>query len=92
LKDEGFIGDYEMRDEDGKAVLKIQLKYYEGRPVIEKIGRISKPGRRTYSAKDALPSVLGGMGVAIVSTSKGIMTDRNARKEGVGGEVLCYVY
>lgn len=91
LKDEGYIQDFAVRQSDNKRVLEIGLKYYAGRPVIEHIERVSAPGRRTYKGKDDLPSVAGGLGVAIVSTSKGIMTDRAARKAGLGGEVLCIV-
>ncbi len=77
--------------ESAKPVLKIELKYYAGRPVIEKIERVSKPGLRIYKGKDAIPEVMNGLGVAIVSTSKGVMTDRKARTTGIGGEVICYV-
>ena len=91
LKDEGYIGDYTVRDNDGKALLDIALKYYAGRPVIEKIQRVSKPGLRVYKGKDDLPRVLNGLGVAIISTPKGVMTDRKARANNVGGEVLCIV-
>jgi len=91
LKDEGYIADYSVREDEGMPMMDIVLKYYEGKPVIEHIDRVSKPGRRVFKQKDTLPKVLGGMGVAIVSTSKGIMTDRAARKAGVGGEVICYV-
>ncbi len=92
LKAEGYVGDVSEREVDGKPALEIELKYYEGKPVIDKIDRASTPGRRYYVDKESLPSVLGGMGVAIVSTSKGIMTDRAARDSGVGGEVICTVY
>jgi small subunit ribosomal protein S8 len=91
LKDEGYISDFELREHGGKPAIEVVLKYYEGRPVIDRIERVSTPGRRLYRPKNELPSVLGGMGIAIVSTSKGVMTDRAARKNGVGGEVLCYV-
>lgn len=93
LKSEGFITDYAVK-EDGKfKVLSITLKYDEKRkPVITKLARVSKPGLRSYSKAKNLPQVLGGMGVAIVSTSKGLLTDRKARKENIGGEVLCYIY
>lgn len=91
LKEEGYVADFSVRQVGQRPILEVVLKYYEGRPVIESIIRASKPGRRIYRAKDVLPSVLGGMGVAIISTSQGIMTDRAARKAGVGGEVLCYV-
>jgi len=91
LKDEGYIEDFAVRNGEGKAVLDIALKYYAGRPVIEKIERISKPGLRVYKGKDELPRVMNGLGVAIVSTPKGVMTDRKARASNVGGEVLCIV-
>lgn len=92
LKDEGYIGETRVTDlGNGKAELEIVLKYYEGKPVIEKLQRVSRSGLRQYRAKDALPKVLGGLGVAIISTSKGIMTDSQARQQGVGGEVLCFV-
>ena len=91
LKDEGYIADFSVQSRDGKPVLEIELKYYAGRPVIERIERVSMPGLRVYRGKDELPKVSGGLGVAIVSTSKGVMTDRAARQAGVGGEVLCIV-
>ena len=91
LKDEGYIDDFEVRDEAGKAVMSVGLKYYDGQPVIENLKRISRPGLRIYKANDELPKVQGGLGVAIVSTSKGVMSDRAARAAGEGGEVLCYV-
>ena len=91
LKDEGFIVDFQLKDESGKAVMNVDLKYHEGRPVIEDIKRVSRPGLRIYKAKDELPTVQGGLGVAIISTSKGVMTERAARAAGEGGEVLCYV-
>jgi len=91
LKDEGYIADYEVSDEAGKPLMSVDLKYYEGRPVIENIKRISRPGLRIYKANDELPKVQAGLGVAIVSTSKGVMSDRAARVAGEGGEVLCYV-
>lgn len=91
LKDEGYIEDFVVRDEAGKPTLDVRLKYYAGRPVIEKIERISRPGLRVYKGRDDLPKVMNGLGVAIVSTSKGVMTDRKARSTGVGGEVLCVV-
>lgn len=93
LKSEGFIADYEVK-EDGKfKSIVVTLKYDERRkPVISKLERISKPGLRSYSKAKNLPKVLGGLGVAIVSTSKGLLTDRKARKENIGGEVLCYIY
>lgn len=91
LKDEGYIEDFSAVESDGKPALAVQLKYYQGRPVIDRLERISRPGLRVYKGKDELPSVLGGLGVAIVSTSKGVMTDRQARASGHGGEVLCIV-
>ena len=91
LKAEGFIGDYAVNDNDGKPTLTIDLKYYAGKPVIELIKRVSRPGLRVYKGKDELPQVMGGLGVAIVSTSTGLMTDKDARKAGRGGEVICYV-
>ena len=91
LKDEGNIESFDTATEDGKPVLTIKLKYYEGAPVIEQIHRISKPGLRVYKSAEELPKINGGLGIAIVSTSKGIMTDRAARTAGVGGEVLCSV-
>ncbi len=91
LKDEGYIGDYRVSEDGAKASLEIDLKYFEGEPVIEKIRRVSKPGLRVYRGKDELPTVIGGLGVAIVSTSKGVMSDRQARSDGVGGEVICIV-
>ena len=91
LKDEGYIADVRVSQNGAKAELEIVLKYFEGRPVIERLERFSRPGLRKYSGKSELPKVLGGLGVAIVSTSKGIMTDSRARAEGVGGEVLCLV-
>jgi small subunit ribosomal protein S8 len=91
LKDEGYITGFNAETVDGKPVLNVDLKYYLGKPVIEKIRRISSPGLRVYKSKDELPKVMGGLGVAIISTSKGVMTDRAARKLGEGGEVLCYV-
>ena len=92
LKDEGYIDDFSASDESGKLRLSIDLKYFDGKPVIAEISRISRPGLRKYSARDELPSVRKGLGVAIISTSKGVMTDRAARAAGVGGEVLCTVY
>jgi small subunit ribosomal protein S8 len=91
LKDEGFIADFEIQEEAGKAIMSVDLKYYDGQPVIENLERISRPGLRIYKASDELPKVQGGLGVAIVSTSKGVMSDRAARAAGEGGEVLCYV-
>lgn len=91
LKDEGYIGDIRVTENGAKAELEIVLKYFEGRPVIERLQRVSRSGLRQYRGKDALPKVLNGLGVAIISTSKGIMTDAQARQHGVGGEVLCFV-
>ena len=91
LKDEGYIDGFALHEEGGKAELEIALKYYAGRPVIERIERVSRPGLRIYKGRDAIPQVMNGLGVAIVTTPKGVMTDRKARQTGVGGEVLCYV-
>lgn len=91
LKDEGYITDFSVQDIDGKPVMKVALKYYEGKPVIDRLDRVSRPGLRIYKPKTDLPKVLGGLGIAIVSTSAGVMTDRAARKAGHGGEVLCIV-
>jgi small subunit ribosomal protein S8 len=91
LKDEGYIEDFTATEVDGKPTIAVTLKYYQGRPVIDRLERVSRPGLRVYKGKDELPSILGGLGVAIVSTSKGVMTDRQARAAGHGGEVLCIV-
>jgi small subunit ribosomal protein S8 len=91
LKDEGYIDDFAVQDVDGKPQLNISLKYYAGRPVIEKIERVSRPGLRVYRGNQNIPTVMNGLGVTIVSTSKGVMTDRKARAAGIGGEVLCVV-
>ena len=91
LKDEGYIEDYAMRDLEGKPVIEIGLKYYAGKPVIEKLERVSRPGLRIYRGREDIKPVMNGLGVAIVSTSRGVMTDRRARETGVGGEVLCIV-
>ena len=91
LKEEGYIADFVRNDEDGKPVLTVQLKYYQGRPVIERLQRVSRPGLRIYKGSDDLPRVMNGLGVAIVSTPKGVMTDRAARASRVGGEVICVV-
>jgi small subunit ribosomal protein S8 len=92
LQDEGYIASFSVVEEDKKAVLTVDLKYYQGRPVIEEIKRESKPGLRIYRGKDDLPKNRGGLGIAIVSTHKGLMTDKQARAAGVGGEVLCTVF
>jgi small subunit ribosomal protein S8 len=91
LKDEGYIEDFAVRTLEGKPVIEIGLKYYAGKPVIEKLERVSRPGLRIYKGRDDIPRVMNGLGVAIVSTSRGVMTDRRARDTGVGGEVLCIV-
>jgi small subunit ribosomal protein S8 len=91
LKDEGYVEGFAVVGDQAKPQLEISLKYYAGRPVIEKIERVSKPGLRIYKSKDDIPRVMNGLGIAIVSTSHGVMTDRKARATGVGGEVLCIV-
>jgi small subunit ribosomal protein S8 len=91
LKDEGYIANFGLSQDDGKPVLTIDLKYYEGRPVIDRIERVSRPGLRIYRGKNEIPRVLGGMGTVIVSTPKGVMTDKAAQAIGQGGEVLCIV-
>ena len=91
LKDEGYIDGFKVNSADGKGELEVALKYYAGKPVIERIERVSRPGLRVYKGRDAIPQVMNGLGVAIVTTPKGVMTDRKARQNGVGGEVLCYV-
>ena len=91
LKIEGYIADFNQDPAEGKPILNVELKYFQGKPVIDKVSRVSRPGLRIYMSKDDLPKVMGGLGIAIISTSKGVMTDRAARKEGHGGEVLCYV-
>jgi len=91
LADEGYISSYKVEDNNGKPELNLELKYFQGKPVIEMIKRVSRPGLRVYKNKDELPKVIGGLGIAVVSTSKGIMTDRAARDAGIGGEVICYV-
>ncbi|WP_201325752.1 30S ribosomal protein S8, partial [Burkholderia sp. E168m23] len=90
-KDEGYIDDFAVKAEGAKSELNIALKYYAGRPVIERLERVSKPGLRVYRGRNDIPQVMNGLGVAIVSTPKGVMTDRKARATGVGGEVICYV-
>mgnify|MGYP006104052145 CR=1 FL=1 len=93
LKDEGFISDYYIeKTENNKTSLKVNLKYYEGDPVIKEIKRISKPGRRIYSRADSIPRVMNGLGLAILSTPKGVMTDIDAKKNNVGGEIICKVF
>jgi small subunit ribosomal protein S8 len=91
LKDEGYIDGFQVKENSGKPELEVQLKYYAGRPVIERLERVSRPGLRVYKGRNDLPQVLNGLGVAIVTTPKGVMTDRKARASGVGGEVLCVV-
>lgn len=91
LKDEGYIDGFQVKNDSGKPELEVQLKYYAGRPVIERLERVSRPGLRVYKGRDALPQVLNGLGVAIVTTPKGVMTDRRARQAGIGGEVIGYV-
>ncbi|MDH4050690.1 MAG: 30S ribosomal protein S8 [Rubrivivax sp.] len=91
LKDEGYIDNFVVRDNSGKSELEVALKYYSGRPVIERIERVSRPGLRVYKGRNDIPQVMNGLGVAIVTTPKGVMTDRKARQTGLGGEVLCYV-
>lgn len=91
MRDEGYIGDFATADVEGKPTLTIALRYYEGKPVLEMIRRASRPGLRVYKGKDELPKVNDGLGVAIISTSKGVMTDRAARAAGCGGEVLAYL-
>ncbi len=90
LKAEGYVADYAISG-DVKPELEVTLKYFEAKPVIEQIQRVSRPGLRIYKKKDELPSVMGGLGIAVVSTSKGLMSDRAARKAGLGGEIVCYV-
>lgn len=91
LQDEGYVEGYKVAENGGKPVLEVGLKYYADRPVIEKIQRVSRPGLRIYKGSKDIPKVMNGLGIAIVSTSKGLMTDRKARANGIGGEVLCYV-
>ena len=91
LLDEGYITDFQVAENDGKPLLNVALKYFQGEPVISEIKRVSRPGLRIYRKKDQLPSIMHGMGIAIISTSKGLMTDRAARSAGFGGEVLCHV-
>jgi small subunit ribosomal protein S8 len=91
LKDEGYIDGFKVNANDGKSELEIALKYYAGRPVIERLERVSRPGLRVYKGTGSIPQVMNGLGIAIVTTPQGVMTDRKARATGVGGEVLCYV-
>jgi len=91
LKEEGYIEDFSVEEDGAKPRLTIKLKYFEGKPVIELLQRVSSPGLRRYSAKDQLPRVRGGLGTAIITTSKGVMTDKAAREQGVGGEIICIV-
>jgi small subunit ribosomal protein S8 len=91
LQDEGYIDGFAVKAASGKSELEISLKYYAGRPVIERIERVSRPGLRVYKGRHDIPQVMNGLGVAIVTTPKGVMTDRKARAAGIGGEVLCYV-
>ena len=91
LKDEGYIDGFAIKSDAGKSQLEIALKYYAGRPVIERLERVSRPGLRVYKGRHDIPNVMNGLGVAIVTTPRGVMTDRKARATGVGGEVLCYV-
>ena len=92
LKNEGFIKDFKVSNEDQKAILSLELKYYSGNPVISNFERVSKPGRRIFSSADSLPKINNGLGIAIVSTPKGVMTDIDARKQKVGGEIICKVF
>ena len=91
LKQEGYIKDYRVEENDKRITLIIELKYFKGKPVIESLKRISKPSLRSYKSFSDLPKVMGGLGVAIISTAKGVMTDKSAREQGIGGEVLCYI-
>ncbi len=91
LQDEGYIAGFDTGENDGKAVLTVRLKYHEGRPVIEQLARVSRPGLRVYRSGDAVPRVMGGLGIAIVSTSRGLMSDRAARAQHIGGEIICTV-
>lgn len=91
LEAEGYISAFSINDNEGKSELSVDLKYFDGKPVIEMVKRVSRPGLRVYKNKDELPKVIGGLGTAVISTSKGIMTDRDARQAGIGGEVVCYV-
>ena len=92
LKAEGFIIDYKINDDDNKSTVKVDLKYHSGNPVISTFQRVSKPGRRIFSSAESLPKINNGLGIAIVSTPKGVMTDIDARKQKVGGEIICKVF
>ena len=92
LEDEGYISSFNVSDVEGKSILTVTLKYFEGKPVIAEINRVSRPGLRVYKSADELPRVVGGLGVAIVSTSKGVMSDKKAKLLNIGGEVLCQVW
>ena len=92
LKNEGFIKNFEILTEDKKPILSLELKYYSGNPVISNFERVSKPGRRIFSSADGLPKINNGLGIAIISTPKGVMTDIDARKQRVGGEIICKVF
>lgn len=91
LKEEGYISDFSVTENNGKPTLNIELKYFEGKPVIDRLERVSKPSLRKYCSRDDLPKILGGYGTAIVSTSSGVMTDKSARDQGLGGEIICYI-
>ncbi|MEN9762517.1 MAG: hypothetical protein RI906_2343 [Pseudomonadota bacterium] len=91
LRNEGYIDGFEVKADGSKAELQVRLKYYAGQPVIDRLERVSRPGLRVYRGRDALPQVMNGLGIAIVTTSKGLMTDRHARASGLGGEVIGYV-
>ena len=91
LKQEGYITDYRVEENENKMSLIIELKYFQGKPVIESIERVSRPSLRSYKSFSDLPKVMGGLGVAIIPTAKGVMTDKSAREQGIGGEVLCYI-
>jgi len=91
LKQEGYIKDYKVEEHQKKTSLVIELKYFQGKPVIESLKRISRPSLRSYKSANELPKVMGGLGVAIISTAKGVMTDKSAREHGIGGEVLCFI-
>lgn len=91
LESEGYVNAFSVSEKSGKPELSVDLKYFEGKPVIEMLKRVSRPGLRVYKNRSDLPKVIGGLGVAVISTSKGIMSDRDARSQGIGGEILCYV-